>query len=191
VVLYQGDFKLNLSPFTAIRRRSDGSDGESSCLRPAYHDNIAHPAFLSQKIVARHPFLTFFILGAFIAFAIFGLGRFIDYDLNKTNAANSSCSIKHYYYRMARDKGLKHLSRRQTHPQSISTRGIEYHRIGCLQSRGMKPRSCPDESSEVRLAVNHIVNMRNRHNSSSTRTIVKRIQDSDGQRTASVTSIIP
>ncbi|KAG7562713.1 hypothetical protein FFLO_01873 [Filobasidium floriforme] len=42
-----------------------------------------------MKIVARHPFLTFFILGAFIAFAIFGLGRFIDYDLNKTNAANS------------------------------------------------------------------------------------------------------
>lgn len=40
-------------------------------------------------MVARHPFLTFIIAGCIIAFLIFGLGRFIEYDLSKQNAANS------------------------------------------------------------------------------------------------------
>jgi hypothetical protein len=75
---------------TAIRERGHGIDGELRvCLNQTVFVNIANPTSPLQKIVARHPFLTFFILAAFIAFAIFGLGRFIEYDLNKTNAANS------------------------------------------------------------------------------------------------------
>jgi hypothetical protein len=40
-------------------------------------------------MIGRHPFWTIVIAIGVVAFIIFGLGHLIDYDLNKSHAANA------------------------------------------------------------------------------------------------------